>query len=230
MSTGFNIKSGLLEKKHYDEIGSAIWVFLWLIDRITKEFIDERGRPWGVVLGGKPIKAEDIAQTFSVSIEAVKRNLRRLADNRYIKTIRTPYGKIIHVYNSGKWKPKKPAQLEPPIEIIEIPNFVKTFHKEFGRPITPNEVQALQAYIDSDGLPEDLIIESIKRARLEGKVNVKYAEGILKNWLSKNIKTMQAVILADEEFKRKKVTQFKTRSPDKSPEQKKKIKSLYYNL
>lgn len=99
----FPISSGLLDPKHYEDIGPALWEFLWLIDRVTEDVVESDGERWGQVLGGKPIKAEEIAACFGNHPETVKKNLRRLKDKGYIREKRLPRGKAIDVRKSIKW-------------------------------------------------------------------------------------------------------------------------------
>lgn len=91
-----SISNGLLTPEHREKIGSAIWEFMWLIDKITK--IDDDGR--GYVLGGKPIKLEEVA--MGQHYNTVSTNLARLKDQNYIETIRTPYGMSIVVLKAKK--------------------------------------------------------------------------------------------------------------------------------
>lgn len=125
--TTFPVSTGLLSQKHRDAISSAIWEFLWLIDRTTREH-EEDGCSWGVVLGGKPIQAAEIAEDFNMHPETVKKNLRRLEKGHYIKTTRTRYGLVIYVRKSIKFvhrqnkqqkvKPLPAQKLQPE----DIPN------------------------------------------------------------------------------------------------------------
>ncbi len=81
---------------------SCIWIYLWLLDKITK--IDPV-TGMGIVLGGKPIKVEDLA--LFGDRKTVMKILARLESEGYIKTTRTPYGKVIRVTKAKKsfgWK------------------------------------------------------------------------------------------------------------------------------
>ena len=90
------ISNGLLSNGHRKRIGSAIWEFMWLIDKITK--IDDKGMGW--VLGGKPINLKDIVD--GVDEDTISRNLDKLEKEGYIKKIRTPYGLSIRVMKAKK--------------------------------------------------------------------------------------------------------------------------------
>jgi len=90
------ISNGLLRDGHRKKMGSAVWEFMWCIDRITK--IDNYGVGW--VLGGKPIQLLEMAD--GVDEDTVSRNLIKLEKEGYIKRIRTPYGLSLRVMKSKK--------------------------------------------------------------------------------------------------------------------------------
>jgi DNA-binding MarR family transcriptional regulator len=98
----FPVYSGLLTAQHRERIGPAIWEFLWLISKVTKE-IEEEGETWGIVLGGKPVKLAEIAAELGESERTAKRNIARLKDEGYIETVRAPYGEIYKVRKSKKF-------------------------------------------------------------------------------------------------------------------------------
>ena len=98
------IWNGIFE--HYDRIGAALWEFLWCIDAITRE---KDGI--GLVFGGSPVKLKRIVADLKADKETVRRHLKKLVDENYIRVRRTPYGQIIEVLNSKKfeiWKREKP--------------------------------------------------------------------------------------------------------------------------
>ena len=73
----FPVHIGLLSPEHKEHIGSALWEFLWMIARTTKEKQDD-GETWGIVLGGKPIKLTEIAEELGSSEHTVKKNIAKL--------------------------------------------------------------------------------------------------------------------------------------------------------
>jgi hypothetical protein len=93
--------NGILE--HREKIGSAIWEFLWCVDRVT---VEKNGV--GFVLGGQPVKIKRISDEVPGSdIETVRLHLESLEREKYIRRLRTPYGYKIEVLNSRKfgiWK------------------------------------------------------------------------------------------------------------------------------
>lgn len=110
----FRLYSGLLTKEHRKRIGSALWEFLWCIDKTTKE-ITEEGKVIGLVLGGKPIKLLEIADDLGGDKSTIKRNIDKLEREGYLRIIRAPYGLVIHVLSSKKWVKRSVAnsQREP---------------------------------------------------------------------------------------------------------------------
>lgn len=91
-----NISNGLIKDGHRKRMGTAVWEYLWCIDKITK--IDDKGKGW--VLGGKPINLIDIAD--GIGTDAVSANLQKLEEEGYIEKQRTPYGIRIFVCKAKK--------------------------------------------------------------------------------------------------------------------------------
>lgn len=102
----FPIYSGILEPKHYKQIGNAIWLFLWCISSTTKE-VDRDGVTWGIVLGNKPLKLKELAVIFDVNEKTVRRWLDDLEKYEYIRITRAPYGLILSVKKSKKFKDER---------------------------------------------------------------------------------------------------------------------------
>lgn len=126
----FPVFSGVLTPKHVDQIGPALWEFLWLVAKTTKE-ITEDNETIGIVLGGRPIKNLEIANELGNSLRATERNISRLRKHGYIITKRTPYGNIFKVRNSKKFLKNRTAKSDgtkkgdPPNMDREPPNLVE---------------------------------------------------------------------------------------------------------
>jgi len=92
------ITNNLLEPKHRKKMGTAIWEFMWCLDKITK--IDEEGIGW--VWGGKPIKLIEIRKELGITEPKISKNLNKLLEKDYLILKRTPYGLIIGVKKAKK--------------------------------------------------------------------------------------------------------------------------------
>ena len=95
---GIEIKNNLLDPKHIAKMSIAVWLYMWMIDHITS--VDEGGI--GKVLGGKPIKFEELELELGISMRTYRRWLSMLTNEGYINTKRTPYGIIISVNKAYK--------------------------------------------------------------------------------------------------------------------------------
>jgi len=82
-------------------------------------------------------------------------------------------------------------------------NIVLVLEQEFGRPISPYEAEKLLDYIQL-GMDQEVVVDAIKRAKLQGKATVAYVDGILKNWRSRGVKSLGEVRLLDQEYEAKK--------------------------
>ncbi len=72
--------------------------------------------------------------------------------------------------------------------------------EEFGKPISPIESEILDAWIES-GITEELILEAVKEAVLNGVANFRYIDKILYEWGKKGIKTKLDVEANRKNFK-----------------------------
>ena len=101
------VSNGLLTPQHCNQIGIALWVFLWCIDRTTKE-VETRGEDQleGLVLNGKPIRASEIANDLGIAQRTVHEHLQRLVKHAYLRAIDFGLGlpSGYAVTNSKKWK------------------------------------------------------------------------------------------------------------------------------
>ena len=77
-------------------------------------------------------------------------------------------------------------------------NIFNLIEKEFGRTLGPIEIEIIKAWLNSN-MSEELIIEAIKEAVLNGVSNLRYIDKILYEWGKNDIKTV-----ADVEKMRKK--------------------------
>jgi len=105
MGSGFYIQitNGLLDPKHVEAMGEAVWLYMWLVDKSTSQ--NENGE--GKVLGNKPIVYEnDIEPALGIPRRTYTRWISRLRNAGYIKTLRTPAGLII-VITKAKKRTKK---------------------------------------------------------------------------------------------------------------------------
>ncbi|HLS06937.1 MAG TPA: DnaD domain-containing protein [Bacillota bacterium] len=65
------------------------------------------------------------------------------------------------------------------------------FEQEFGRPLSPFEIETINHWLDEDHYQPSLIKAALREAVLLSKLNFKYIDRILRNWEKKGIQTVQ---------------------------------------
>lgn len=83
------LRGVLFEAQHYERMGSALWLYGWLILRQTRQ---EGTTGW--VLGGKPIGYREIEEETGFEPRTLERWMRILREGGYVQT-RTAAGGVI---------------------------------------------------------------------------------------------------------------------------------------
>lgn len=83
----------------------------------------------------------------------------------------------------------------------------KKFEEEFGRLLTPMEIESIDHWINHDHYDVDLIELALREAVLNQAYNFKYIDRILLNWEKKNIRTAQNVKAEKEKFEHRQQSQ-----------------------
>ena len=81
-------------------------------------------------------------------------------------------------------------------------NIYDNFEKEFGRTLSPIEMELIGSWIDS-GYSEELIKCALKEAVYNGVSNLRYIDKILYEWKKKGIKNSDDVLKDKQNFKKK---------------------------
>src|SRR5690606_14486161 len=91
------------------------------------------------------------------------------------------------------------------------------FEQEFGRPLSPFEIETVNAWLDEDLLAPSLIKAALRESVLMGKLNFKYIDRILREWKKKGIQTVEQAREESKSFRKNQVTkQYNTRRRDTS--------------
>lgn len=77
----------------------------------------------------------------------------------------------------------------------------KIFQQELKRALTPMESEQLAGWCNGDG--QELVLEALRRATLQGKPTFRYIGGILDAWRQANLRTLAAVEKDDPVYQRK---------------------------
>lgn len=68
-------------------------------------------------------------------------------------------------------------------------NLFDLFEAEFGRPLTPMEIETISGWLDKDKYPEPLIAAALKESVFAGKLHFRYIDRTLLDWARQRIRT-----------------------------------------
>lgn len=101
----------------------------------------------------------------------------------------------------------------------EFGELYQMFEAEFGRALSPFEVETIQSWLDDDLHSYDVIKVALKEAVLLGKLNFKYIDRILYEWKRNGVKDAHKAREKAENFRQNQYTNkpiTKSQSPVKS--------------
>lgn len=105
-----------------------------------------------------------------------------------------------------------------------IGNIFILFEQEFGRPLSPFEIETINSWLDEDGIEPSLIKAGLRESVLMSKLNFKYIDRILREWKKKGIHTVQDARKASQQFH-----QGKSDNNHQTNTRPKRDTSFYYN-
>src|SRR5699024_1521668 len=80
---------------------------------------------------------------------------------------------------------------ETPSQKQEEGDLFLLFEQEFGRPISPFEIETINVWLDEDKMQPHLIKAALRVAVLMGKLNFKYIDRMLREWQKKVISSVK---------------------------------------
>lgn len=117
------------------------------------------------------------------------------------------------LYIIKKPENKQEEQVEGSIFIL--------FEQEFGRPLSPFEIETINAWLDEDKIAPALIKAGLRESVLMGKLNFKYIDRILRDWKKKGIHSVEQAREVSKSFRSNQVKKQYTAQ--------KRDTSFYYN-
>lgn len=130
---GIEVKNTLLDIKHVERMGIAVWLYMWYLDKMTS--ISEEGI--GLVLNGRVIKFEEVSDELGISDRTYSRWVKTLSENGYINVERAMLGMKISVNKAHKYFGKKSSRLDrvPPQIVQDTPQVAERNAKNGGTTI-----------------------------------------------------------------------------------------------
>ncbi|MFZ3578139.1 DnaD domain-containing protein [Virgibacillus sp. DJP39] len=167
----------------------------------------------------------ELAEILTLSEQECAQTLRQLIQKNYlsIQQKQNSENRVSEIYSLDPlWnrlfeEKKKKQESEPEDGTLFI-----LFEQEFGRPISPFEIETVNVWLDEDKLEPSLIKAALRESVLMGKLNFKYIDRILREWKKKGITTVEQARESSKSFHKKQTT------PNNNTE-KKRDTSFYYN-
>jgi len=91
------LRGVLFEARHYERMGSAVWLYAWLVLRQTHQTGDV-----GWVLGGAPVSYREIEEETGFNVRTLERWMRALRRCGYIQTQTSMGGLIVRITKAKK--------------------------------------------------------------------------------------------------------------------------------
>ncbi len=160
----------------------------------------------------------EIASTLTISETDCVNNLRKLIQKNVleIKELRNSQNQLSEAYSLEPLWEKLFTFTDPSIEEVEGTIFI-LFEQEFGRPLSPFEIETINAWLDEDHLAPSLIKAALRESVLMSKLNFKYIDRILREWKRKGIHTVEQAREESKSFRGHQIKkQYNTQKRDTS--------------
>jgi DNA-binding transcriptional regulator YhcF (GntR family) len=117
------VRGVLLDAGHYERIGSAIWLYSWLVLRQTHQ-----SGSIGWVLGGSPVSYREIEEETDFNRRTLEGWFRRLRREGYIETTAAPTGVVVRITKAKKYSQttRRIAERLRQVAATPTPNCVAT--------------------------------------------------------------------------------------------------------
>ena len=117
------VRGVLLDAGHYERMGSAIWLYSWLVLRQTHQ-----SGSIGWVLGGSPVSYREIEEETGFNRRTLEGWFRRLRREGYIETTAAPTGVVVRITKAKKYSQttRRIAERLRQVAVTPTPNCVAT--------------------------------------------------------------------------------------------------------
>ncbi len=151
----------------------------------------------------------DLAKRLSFSENEISLKLQRLLQKGFLEITQGIDGNGI-VYEKYSVYPlwerildhieASSMQQEIEVQKNEEGEIFAIFEQEFGRLLSPMEIETISMWIDTDKHSPAIIKAALKEAVLAGKISLRYIDRILFEWKKKNITSVKQVEKHTEQF------------------------------
>ncbi|WP_026906532.1 DnaD domain-containing protein [Paucisalibacillus globulus] len=168
---------------------------------------------------------EELTAVLTIDEKECSVILRKLIQKNLLKIERTENSQH-QLSEAYSLEPLWEKLFQPVVEIrkeTEDGTLFILFEQEFGRPLSPFEIETVNVWLDEDQISPALIKAALRESVLMAKLNFKYMDRILREWKKKGIHTVEQARLASKRFHDNQATK------QISNTNKKRDTSFYYN-
>lgn len=153
-----------------------------------------------------------ISQIMGKPLDTIYKLLNQLVSRNFvvIETHQNKQGQMMDTYDLtpifdkiDSLKKQQETKKNHQLSEQKIKQLYQNFEKEFGRPLSPIELETIVQWLEKDHYKPELIYLALREAVLNQAYSLKYIDRILLSWERKNITTTQQV--AEDQNKRKQV-------------------------
>lgn len=176
-----------------------------------------------IQMGNEFPTPQEICEHMTISENELLNHLRSLIQRNMleIKQFRNEQNKLSEAYSLDPlWEKIFSKKEESLTENHEGTIFI-LFEQEFGRPLSPFEIETINVWLDEDHMAPSLIKAALRESVLIGKLNFKYIDRILREWKRKGIHTVEQARESSKSFRKQPIK--------KQNKAEKKDTSIYFN-
>ncbi|GAB4073603.1 DNA replication protein DnaD [Barrientosiimonas marina] len=165
----------------------------------------------------------DLANHLTITEKECANILRKLIQQQFlsIEQFRNEQNEITEAYSLNPLWEVLFAEKQEAKENNDGTIFI-LFEQEFGRPLSPFEIEMINTWLDEDNLPPELIKAGLRESVLMGKLNFKYIDRILRDWKKKGIQSVEEARQSSKAFHQKQAPKQDSGSSERDT-------SIYYN-
>lgn len=116
----------------------------------------------------------------------------------------------------------EPVKKDPDQDKENLMNIFALFEQEFGRALSPFEIEMINIWLDEEKMEPNLIKAALRETVLMSKLNFRYIDRILREWKRKGIKT-------DEQARQQTKSFHANKSQPTEVKKEKRDPAIYYN-
>ncbi|MGP4107461.1 DnaD domain-containing protein [Virgibacillus sp. L01] len=168
----------------------------------------------------------DLASHLTFDEKECSDILRKLIQKNFlsIEQLKNEQDQLSEVYSLNPLWEKLFTKEEEKVNTQEDGTIFILFEQEFGRPLSPFEIEMINTWLDADELKPALIKAALRESVLMAKLNFKYIDRILRDWKKKGIHTVEQARKASKSFHQNQAQTLKHTETNK-----KRDTSFYYN-